>query len=301
MALSPLFPQLWSARITYFATQFSAFLPNATRQWEGEAIYGNTIKIPTVDRSVTLNVYNRTTNLVGPDDIDATTQDLSIDQEKYFTFALEDLDARQSRISGASLIDLKSQGAGLAISSDLDAYVSGLLSAIAGNNLLLNRSAATFNLNFASTVKLMATLNGLPHSGLVMVTAPEVVQDIEDGIVARTYGDALSSTTFGSSTASDPSLSSGRAMTIAGIPLFVSRDVNLRARSSGSAPITNADRGNRSVMYVYNPLDLALVMQVNQTETYRLEQRFSTGVKGLVNYGAKVLNAGRIMKFVFND
>ena len=299
MAVSALFPNIWSARITYYATVFSAFMPNATRQWEGEAIYGNTIKVPTVDRSVTIRDYSRTTDLAMPEDIDATTQDLPIDQEKYFNFALEDLDARQSRIPGASLIDLKSQGAGIAIANVIDSYVASRLNTAAQANFLLNAAARAFNGNFITEIKQAATIAGLPHAGLVMVSTPEVVKAIEDGIINGTYGDALASQTFGRAVSADPALQNGFAMLIGGIPLFVSNSTVLRRTSAGGAITTG--RGGRSVLWAYNPLDLALVMQVNQTETYRAERRFSSGVKGLVNYGSKILDEGRLIRCIFND
>lgn len=299
MTVSALFPQIWSARITYYATAFSAFMPNATRQWEGEATFGNVVKVPTVDRSVTIRDYSRTADLVLPEDIDATTQDLAIDQEKYFNFSLEDLDARQSRIPGASLIDLKSQGAGIAIANVVDQFVANRLRSITPSNLLLNAAARAFNGNFVTEIKEAATLAGLPHSGLVMIGTPELVKQIEDGIIARTYGDLLASQTFGRPVAADPAQQNGFAMLIAGIPLFVSTNVRLRQTAAGAVPTSG--RGTRSVLWVYNPLDLALVIQVNQTESYRAERRFSTGIKGLVNYGSRVLNEGRVMRCLIND
>ena len=301
MAISVLFPQLWSARITYFAQQFSAFLPNATRAWEGEAVYGNTVKIPTVDRDVMLRDYSRTADLAAPEDIDATTQDLVIDQEKYFSFALEDLDARQSRIPGSMLIDLKSQGAGLKIALTVDTHVAGKLNGIQAGDLLLNEAAAVFNLAFITKVKKLLTLHGLAWRNAVIVTTPEVVETVEKGIIDKTYGDALASMQFSGGTSNDPQQRNGLAMQVGGMLVYVSAIPEMRRRSSGNQPITLEDRGNRSLLYVYAPQDLALVQQVNKVEPYRLEKRFATGVKGLTNYGARALNPGRVMKFTFND
>ena len=88
-------------------------------------------------------------------------------------------------------------------------------------------------------------------------------------------------------------------MLIGGVPLFVSNSLVLRRTGTGGT--VTSGRGGRSVLWAYNPLDLALVMQVNQTESYRAERRFSTGIKGLVNYGSRVVNEGRIMRCIFND
>ena len=306
MALSPLFPTLWSARITYFAGQFSAFLPNATRQWEGEATVGNRVNIPTVDRSVALKDYSRVADLDAPEDIDATTQTLTIDQEKYFNFAIEDLDARQSNIPGATLIDIKSGGAGLAIANDIDGYVGGLLNAIPDGNLLHNVAVADaqpFDLKFSTQMNKLLTIRALQSAGYVVIAPPEIIEIIDNGIIDKTYGDVVIGARFLEALGMDPAATTnGFAFTIGRNRYYASNNATLRYRSDGSATaITNADRGDGSVMYAYNPLDLALIMQVNKTEAYRPQKRFSSAIKGLVNYGSRVLNAGRVLKFRFTD
>ena len=306
MPLSPLFPTLWSARITYFAGQFSAFLPNATRQWEGEATVGNRVNIPTVDRSVALKDYSRVADLDAPEDIDATTQTLTIDQEKYFNFAIEDLDARQSNIPGATLIDIKSGGAGLAIANDIDGYVGGLLNAIPDGNLLHNVAVADaqpFDLKFSTQMNKLLTIRALQSAGYVVIAPPEIIEIIDNGIIDKTYGDVVIGARFLEALGMDPAATTnGFAFTIGRNRYYASNNASLRYRSDGSATaITNADRGDGSVMYAYNPLDLALIMQVNKTEAYRPQKRFSSAIKGLVNYGSRVLNAGRVLKFRFTD
>ena len=302
MAINPLFPQLWSARITYYAQQFSAFLPNATRAWEGEAVYGNTVKIPTIERDVTLRDYSRTADLAAPEDIDASTQDLLIDQEKYFSFALEDLDATQSRIPGATLIDLKSQGAAIKIATTVDTHVAGKLIDIAAGDLLINKAAAAFDLDFIAEVKKLLTLHGLSFRNAVIVTTPEVIETIEKGIIDKTFGDALASAQFASGTADDPTATGGLAMIVGGMRIYVSAIPAMRLKKGNNNFVpTLADRGNQSRTIIYAPQDLALVQQVNKVEPYRLEKRFATGIKGLTNYGAKSLNDGRIMRYTFDD
>lgn len=263
---------------------------------------GNAVRIPTVDRDVQLRDYVRTSDLAAPEGVNATTQTLLIDQEKYFNFAVEDLDSRQSRIPGSQLIDLKSQGAGMSIAANIDDYIASLLAGIPSGDLLLNQAAAAFNLNFVTELKKILTLNGLVSSRYVIVTTPEVIQSVDNGIIARTYGDSVLGNRFMSSVAGDPvSTPNGFAFVLDGISVFVSNNPRLRSRTSGSGAITPTSRGNRSVLWAYNPEDLALIQQVNQVESYRPESRFSSAVKGLTNYGARVLNGGRILSFTFND
>ena len=306
MPLSPLFPTLWSARITYFAGQFSAFLPNATRQWEGEATTGNQVRIPTVDRSVELKDYSRVADLDAPEDIDATTQTLLIDQEKYFNFAIEDLDAVQSRIPGATLIDIKSGGAGLAIAANVDGYVAGLLDAIPENTLLHTvalANAMPFDLKFSTQMNKLLTIRKLQTAGYVVIAPPEIIEIIDNGVIDKTYGDVVLGAQFLQALGMDPAAANnGYAFNIGRNRFYASNNASLRFRSDGSATaITDDDRGDGSVMYAYNPLDLALVFQVNKTEAYRPQKRFSTAMKGLVNYGSRVLNGARMLKFRFTD
>jgi len=304
MAVSALFPQIWSARVTYLTGQISAFLPNATREWEGEAIYGNTVKIPTVEDDVTLRDYSRTADLAAPEDIDASTQDLSIDQEKYFNFSLEDLDARQSRIPAGTLIDTKANGAAKAIAAAIDGHVLTTIQAIGASTLLKNNAAAAFDAEMIADVKYDLTVGSLPWSGFVMVTTPEFVRTVEKAVIDKTYGDVILAEGFRNGLSQDPSasgagISNGLAMRMGGFPVYVSNDVRLRQTNAGATPTSG--RGTRSELYVYNPRDLGLVWQVNKTESYRMERRFADAVKGLANYGCKVLNGGRFIKYVIND
>jgi len=129
---------------------------------------------------------------------------------------------------------------------------------------------------------------------------PELIEQIDDGIIAKTYGDAVLDRYFTAPLANDPAQgSNGFAFMLKRHQVFTS-DSGILRLLSGKA---EADRSktNQSVVWAYNPRDLALVMQVNRTETYRPEKRFATAVKGLFSYGSKVLNAGRFVRFVFND
>ena len=92
----------------------------------------------------------------------------------------------------------------------------------------------------------------------------------------------------------------GMAMTVLGMRVYVSNSLRLRQQANGNAPAANS-RGTRSVTFVYDPMDLALVQQVRMTETYRLEKRMATGVKGLVNWGTKLTNSTRVQRYIHND
>lgn len=302
MAVDATIPQIWSARITHYLSGFSAFVPNANRVYEGDANVGNVVKVPSIDRSTVIRDYSRTQDLAAPEDIDSTTQDLLIDQGKYFNFALEDLDARQNRIPASVLMDSKAAGAAEGLANEVDDFVASRLGGITDANFLGGApTAGSFDLNFTSLAKRRATSINQPRSSLVCITTPEVVEDIDEGIIDRTYGDVVAAQNLIAGLMQDPTATTaGFVGRINGIGFYTSNSTRLRQTSAGARPSGNA-RGDRSVSYILDPRDLALVVQVNQVETYRQERRFGTGVKGLVAFGAKVLNAGRMQKFVHTD
>lgn len=306
MATADIIPEIWSARITYYTSAYSAYIPQTNREYEGDATMGNKVHVPTVDRDVTVNTYSRTANLAAPESIVPTAQELDIDQEEYFHFAYEDLDARQARIDASTIIDNKAEGAGIAISQEVDQFVCSKMNGITSGNLLKNNSAANFDLKYLNDVKLQANLINLPYQGIVVVCTPEHWKKVEDGVVDGTYGDILTAANFVNGLGNDPNEGGspmGYVGMLNGIRHYVSNRIEMRTLSSNTTPLTSnaSNRGGRSIAYAFDPRDLALVVQVNKTEVYRPELRFATAVKGLINYGAKVLNEGRVQKFIFND
>lgn len=302
MTVTATIPQIWAARVTHFLDFFSAFTPNATREWEGEARIGNTVKIPTQDRTVTLSDYSRTTDLTEPAVLTTSTQDLEINQAKTFNFALEDLDARQNAIPPSVLLDNQTSGGAEAMAKAVDGYCAGLLRAITNANLAHATAAAgvSFDLNYLADVRRVATSINQPRAALVQIMPPELVEKIDDAAIAKTYGDIVASQLIAGSVAGDPVAGMAYVGVLGQIRTFVSNDPNLRGTGSSNT-VPTSGRGDKSVVYVYDPRDFALVVQVSNVEAYRPERRFSTAIKGLTNYGARVLNAGRMQRYVFTD
>lgn len=301
MAVNATIPLIWSARITYFLDFFSAFTPNSNRQWEGDASIGNTVKIPTIDRSVQLADYSRTEDLADPEVLNTTTQDLVINQAKAFHFLLEDLDAQQNKIPPSMLLDTKSTGGAQAVAQNIDKFVSGLIRAIPLNDFNVHPASAAFNLNYMSSLRQAATLNNQSRSNLVQIVPPEIVKKIDDAAIAKTYGDIVASQLIAGSIAGDPVDQASYVGVIGGIRTYVSNDINLKASNAAGAAVADDSRGTHSIIYVFDPRDLGLVVQTNKVEVYRPEKRFASAVKGLVSYGAKVINAGRMQRYIFSD
>ena len=287
MAITNFIPEVWSARLEHRLQAWSAFRSATNTEYEGDvSAYGDTVRIFSLDDNITVKDYTRNSDIDAPETLNTTEQTLTIQQQKYFNMAVDDLDARQAR---ASLIDVAVDNTVRKVGLGIDAYVAGKLTAIGGSNLGLNKSRAAFNLNFVNEIKEWARKNNLPTASLRVMVPPEVVRKIEDGYIGNTYGEYGIQRGFG--TPEDPVTNSGAIGSIAGLEFYVSNDDALYTKSGQNV--------NGLVVYAFDRRDVALVSQVASVEAYRPEKRFADAVKGVFLYDAKVLKEGRILKYQF--
>lgn len=296
MAITNFIPQIWSARLTHNLGRISVFLPNTNREYEGDASMGNTVKVFTLNRdSTTVKDYNRNQDIDAPQTLETTTQDVVINQEKYFSFAVDDLDAVQAR---SGLVDQATTDAVDKIGLTIDGFVAGLLDAVQDNafgfrspDIQVAATSSLKPLDFTSDAKTRATKLGLSRNNLVCITTPEVIRNFDKDFLRGQYGGELQSTVaVGEGAMGDASDANGFVGVFNGIRFYVTNDTNLVSGTGSSL---------RHKAWIYDPRDLALIVQVNRVEAFRPERRFADAVKGLVNYGGKVLNASRMQEFTF--
>lgn len=293
MAVTNFIPNIWSARLLHNLRLMSTFYMIASKEYEGDASMGNTVKVPRLTQAVAVKDYSRTADIDNPDVLTTTMQDIGIDQEKYFNIGIEDLDKMQIR---APLLDAAVSNAAYAMSRDVDVYTMGLLRSLNNNAFGLAPAEADFDLDFTSQVKKWALQNGQPLSMLCTVVTPGIIEKIDKGKIDGTYGDNVTQEAFnmGGGDASDNA--AGLYGHVNGLKLHVSQNTALD--NNAGTPSQAADDYYEA--YVFDPRDLALIVQVNKMEAYRPERRFMDAVKGLWNYGGKVLDASRMAKFRFN-
>ena len=86
-------PEIWSARFLSRLDDSLVWGSVANSLYEGEiAQAGDTVKIPTPTTTVTVSDYTIDTDIASPTLTSGTTQDLTIDQQKYFHFYVDDID-----------------------------------------------------------------------------------------------------------------------------------------------------------------------------------------------------------------
>lgn len=298
MAISNFAPTYWSALLTHKLRKTSVFAGAATRAWEPVlGSNGKIVKIFTLSNTTTIKDYDRTADIDAPQTLTTTEQELNLDQEKYFNFGVEDLDRFQSAgdLMPEALTDTVEN-----LSQTVDGFAVGLLNGVANNTFGLYKEQGTFDLaDLLSEVKEEALKKNIPLNRLQWVTTPNVIRKIDKAYGDGTFGEAGYTRFIGqSSSTNDASQSNGLVGRINGIELWASNEDSMKVAPSGSGQSAVA---GHSVHYIFDRRDWAMVVQVNKTEAYRPERRFMDAVKGLTNYGGKVLNSSRMQKWTTND
>lgn len=285
MTITNFIPQVWSARLTHNLERQSVYLPNSNRQYEGDAQVGNVVKVFSLDPDqVTVKDYSRTANLAAAETLTTTTQDLRIDQEKYFNFQVEDLDQLQAR---GNVLDTATSNAVRKVSESIDTFVGSQLFNVANRDIGgrdgTKTAGVAFAINFINKYKLFAMGLNLPLTSVICVATPAIIAKLDAMILSGDLSNiAQASALTGIAPDAAQTGSYGR---IAGINFYISNQDYMKDETSGK---------ETDAAVFYDPRDLAAVVQVNKVEAYRPQARFSDAVKGLTAYGSKVLNPSRV-------
>ena len=122
---------VWSARLLRNFYNQAVVAPHATREFEGDlAQFGSSVRISSFTDDIMVRDYTQNTDMAAPDNLTTTTQDLLIDQRKYFHFQLDDIDRVQIR---PEIIDRASESATRKLAYGVDAHIVSKFQAAATN------------------------------------------------------------------------------------------------------------------------------------------------------------------------
>ena len=279
MAITVSNPILWSARILEHLNKsfvFGSALTN--RNYEGEiANAGSTVRILQVGD---VNVSDYTGTLPDPEGLTDRNLDLTIDQKKYFSFVVDDVEARFSVIT---LVDQGSQRAAIAMSDVRDQFVASFHSAVdAANNYGDDTTPITIGFGAGETKPYDALLDmglkldeaNVPDPNRRVVLPPWFFRALEGQFGNRNTG-------LGDKVTSD-----GLSGSVDGLMIYQSNNVPNVA-------------GAKYKVMIGQPV-ITFADAIVKTETYRPEKRFGTGVKGLHVYGAALVQPKALAVGTFN-
>lgn len=268
MAVTSFIPELWNARLLYALEKNHVATNLVNRNYEGEIKNaGDTVHINTLG-AVSVRTYAQGTDL-SYDALSTTDQQLEIDQQKYFAFALDDVDKAQA---AGDIMDTAMSRAAYSLADVSDAFLLGKIAAGGASANYVGSSASPVALTksniYENIVALRTKLDkqNVPTQGRTLVVPPEayalLLQDERFTKVDATAENVIVN---------------GLVGRVAGFDIYMSNNV---VKSADATPVyTITAQVADATTYAE---------QIIKTEALRPEASFSDAVRGLHVYGAKV-------------
>lgn len=276
MALNNFIPQVWSAQLLASLKKSLVFGQEGVvnRSYEGELTgFGSSVRINSIG-SVSVGNYVKNAGGLNLQTLDDSTQVLTLDQQKYFNFQIDDVDKAQQnpKVMAQAMAE-----AAYALRDVADSYIAGLFNqaneGIGGNaGVQVTKDTA-----YEQLVDLSVLLdeNNVPVEGRWVVIPAWI-----HGMLLKDDRFVGTGSNFG-----DSNLQNGMVGKAAGFDILVSNNV-------AKEVVTGTDVWRCMAGYAGA---IAYVEQVSQVEAYRPEARFADAVKGLHIYGAKVVRPDGIV------
>ena len=286
MALANVTSTIWSARITEYLIRQTLWAGLCNRNYEGEVIGHGTVKIPTFTGSTTVKDYTPNMDIEDGELATYTTQDMTIDQLKYFNVYADDADQVQTPVR---MIEDLSRDAGEQIGLYVDNYLAGIwtddANVNAGRTVTLGKQAEVFK---GGTAALRQTAARAFLAGVSDIKKRMFAAGVDQGLngwflvihedifaLVEKYMTDGNGVDYGGLTGQTVQM--GFAGNLLGFPVYVNTLI----------PKTSAKQYK---CVVAHPNAVTLANELQEVVPYMPEKRFGEALKGLYVYGAKFIN-----------
>lgn len=266
MAISTFVPTIWEARLLAHLDKALVYGNLANRDYQGNiTAFGDTVKINQIG-DVSVRDYTKGTAIT-VDDVDGTPTELHIDQQKYFAFHVDDVDAAQANVN---LVDGAMARASYALRDVIDQYIAGFHkdAGVKIGSSTTPISITSADAAYGNLVDLKSALDdqNVPSEGRWVV------------VPSWFYGYMLKDNRFvaAGTQATDSVLANG----------FIGSAAGFRIYQSNNVPNTSGDK--YKILAGTNTA-ISFAQQILRTEALREATSFSDLVRGLCVYGATVV------------
>lgn len=275
MSVTAFIPSIWSASVLRSFEKSSVFGSVLSRAYQGDAKFGNVVKVPKV-AAVSVRSYTMRTPITY-DEASASTDDITIDQQSYWALKTEDIEKTQA---SADFLAAATKNAGYALRDTIDKYTAGILAAGAGITTDLGSSTTPLSIKSTDVVGLFAILG----QKLTEANAPT---DGRWAIIPAWLHKKLVLAKIEKETPNSAIISDGYCGRFLGFDILVSNNVPVTS-SKYSVMAGVADCGT-------------LITQINETEALRDPNQFGDLVRGLGVYTSKVLDGSVLAKAILSE
>jgi len=269
MAVTNFIPTIWSAALLERFNTANILIPTLSREYEGIVASGNSVKITAITAPSIQNYA--TTRTLTIDALNDSTQSLLINQEKAFSFKVDDVD----RVQAAGSFEAVTRDAGAALSEDAEAYVIAQLKA--GGTSAGTAAITTPALAYAAALSIRTALvkANVPTSQRYLAVSPEFAALLLDSNSKLTSADAAGS---------DGELRNGVLGRLLGFTVIEHPQLT--------------HTGNRPAAIGYHGPSAAFVGQIDKVEAGRMELSFADYIRALKVYGSKVLRPTAVQTYL---
>jgi hypothetical protein len=269
MAVTNFVPDIWSARILMNLSRTSVGVGVCNQDYEGDTTVGDSVKITSIT-DPTIGTYSGAD--ITTEAITDATQALLLDQKKYWSLYLDDVERAQA-VNGGAILAAAVDRASYGLSNTMDAYVLSVIgagaSASAPDHQVAEATISTTTDAYDNLVTWAGMLDSAdvpPESRYAVITPALYAKLLKDSRFVAA-GDVQSAETRGNGLV-------GRA---AGLEIFKSNNLP-----------DGPGAGAGKLMLVGSRYATTMAQQIRSTEAFRLEKKFGDGVKGLHVYGCRV-------------
>jgi hypothetical protein len=268
MAVTNFVPDIWSARILMNLSRTSVAAGICNSDYEGDTTVGDSVKITSIT-DPTIGTYSGAD--ITTEAITDATQSLLLDQKKYWSLYLDDVERAQA-VNGGAILAAAVDRASYGLANTLDAYALGVIgagaSASAPDHQVAEATISTTTDAYDNLVTWAGMLDAAdvpPENRYAVITPALYAKLLKDSRFVAA-GDVQSAETR----------SNGLVGRAAGLEIFKSNNLP-----------DGPGAGAGKLMLVGSRYAVTMAQQVRSTEAFRLEKKFGDGVKGLHVYGVK--------------
>lgn len=269
MAVTSFIPEIWAARLLEKLEKAHVYAALVNRDYEGEIKNaGDTVHINTLG-DLTIGTYDGTTAITY-EDLATSSQDLVIDQKKYFAFRVDDVEKVQAM---PGLVEAATQNAAYELNDVNDKFLAATLAAgataVSGTAVAL--TAANVYQNVIA-MKVALDRANVPTEARWLVVDPAFHALLLQDERFVSFGTDIT----------NERLTNGRVGRAVGFDIYVSN--NAPEASGTYTAIAGV------------PMAATYAEQILETEALRSENYFKDLVRGLHVYGAKVTRPTALAK-----
>jgi len=270
MSLQNFRPEIWSANLLVATRKTLVFGSCVNRDWEGEiSEAGDSVRITSVGRPSIQTYIPNVTNIV-PEQVNDSQRTLIVDQAKYWSFEVDDVDARQAK---GNVIPQSMNEAGYGLADVMDQFIAqNMLLGVQTANQLGSISVAAYTKpsdlydKVLVPLKVQMDLANIPTEGRWVNLRPEA------------HGALLRDSRFvkANESGTQDGLRNGHVGRAAGF------DIQLTNNAPNTTGSEFAAIAGTNAAYTF-------AEQLNKVEAFRPQSSFADAVKGLALYGGKLV------------